>query len=51
MSNDISFCDNVKCERKDCRRHWENIKGDGLYSMATFNESTDTSTCDWYWER
>lgn len=49
MSNDISFCSNTECKRKDCRRHLSNTPGEGLYSMCDFN-SKDTNTCDWYWE-
>lgn len=52
-SNDISFCSNEKCERKDCRRHLENLKNapkEGLYSMAEFNKE-NTYECEWYWEK
>ena len=49
-SFDISFCSNEGCPRKDCRRHLCNTPGEGLYSMCTFNEQEDTSSCDWYWE-
>lgn len=50
MSNDISFCMNKDCERKDCRRHWENTPGAGLYSMTQFEEG-DGSKCEWYWKK
>lgn len=50
MINDISFCGNVKCERKDCRRHLTNTPKEGIYSMCTFNERESGENCEWYWK-
>lgn len=50
MSNDITFCSNKECEKKNCRRHMDNLPGKGFYSMCTFNKGKDVGECDWYWE-
>ena len=50
MSYDISFCSNTECKRKDCRRHFCNTPGEGLYGMSDF-DIKDISKCDWYWEK
>lgn len=46
---DISYCSNEKCDKVDCKRHFNNIPGEGLYSMCTFNTG-DTKECEWYWK-
>ena len=35
---DLTYCTNIKCERKDCRRHYKKIPDCGYVNMSKFKE-------------
>lgn len=46
---DITYCINKKCDKVDCRRHFNNICNEGYYSMCEFNKE-NSEVCDNYWK-
>ena len=50
MCNDITFCNNRKCEQTDCERFYKNAPFDVLLSWSTFNDKSDEEgkACKYY---
>jgi hypothetical protein len=48
-SRDITYCNNRKCEKIDCRRHYTNAPFDMILSWFHVTPDEKSGKCNEYW--